>query len=115
MVFILLDVGLFIILFWVGVLFRLLRIGVLLMLSIDVLVGLRWKFEGWFFVGVLDFKLFKIGMFKFKLLKLGLFFKKLWIFIFRFGEVDSDFSFGLEIFEDWYMVILVGGVVGLVL
>lgn len=54
-------------------------------------------------------------MFKFKPLKPGLPFKKLWIFISRLGEVDSDSSFGLEISEDWHMVTSVGGAAGLVL
>lgn len=111
----LLDVGLSIISSWVGVPLRSSRTGVPSMLSTDVLVGPRWKSEGWFSAGALDPKLLKIGMFKFKPLKPGLPFKKLWIFISRLGEVDSDSSFGLEISEDWHMATSVGGAAGLVL
>lgn len=85
------------------------------MLSTEVLVGARWKSEEWLSDGALDPKLLRIGMFKFKPLKPGLPFKKLWIFISRLGEVDSDSSFGLETSEDWGMATSVGGAAGLVL
>lgn len=111
----LLDVGLSIISSWVGVPLRSSRTGVPSVLSIDVLVGPRWKSEGRLSAGALDPKLLKIGMFKFKPLKPGLPFKKLWIFISRLGEVESDSSFGLEISEDWHMATSGGGTAGLVL
>lgn len=111
----LLDVGLSIISSWVGVPLRSSRTGVPSMLSTEVLVGARWKSEEWLSDGALDPKLLRIGMFKFKPLKPGLPFKKLWIFISRLGEVDSDSSFGLETSEDWDMATSVGGAAGLVL
>lgn len=111
----LLDVGLSIISSCVGVPLRSSRTGVPSMLSTEVLVGPRWKSEEWLSDGALDPKLLRIGMFKFKPLKPGLPFKKLWIFISRLGEVDSDSSFGLEISEDWGMATSVGGAAGVVL
>lgn len=111
----LLDVGLSIISSWVGVPLRSSRTGVPSMLSTDVLVGPRWKSEGWLSAGALDPKLLRIGMFKFKPLKPGLPFKKLWIFISRLGEVDSDSSFGLETSEDWHMATSEGGAAELAL
>lgn len=111
----LLDVGLSIISSWVGVPLRSSRTGVPSMLSTEVLVGPRWKSAGWLSAGALDPKLLRIGMFKFKPLKPGLPFKKLWIFISRLGEVDSDSSFGLEISEDWHMATSGGGAAGLLL
>lgn len=111
----LLDVGLSIISSWVGVPLRSSRTGVPSTLSTEVLVGPRWKSEEWLSAGVLDPKLLRIGIFKFKPLKPGLPFRKLWIFISRLGEVDSDSNFGLEMSEGWHMATSAGGTAELVL
>lgn len=111
----LLEVGLSIISSWVGVPLRSSRTGVPSMLSMEVLVGPRWKSGGWLSAGAPAPKLLRMGMFRFKPLKPGLPFKKLWIFISRLGEVGSDSSFGLETSEDWHMATSGGGAAGLVL